>query len=111
MTSLGTRIFEDVIKIRSSWLRVGSATATSVFKRRDAAEDTLKKAVRLPKWLGVKKLPTNAEDVGSIPGSGRSPGEGDGNPLQYSCLENPWREEPGWLQSMEVSRSRTQLSD
>ena len=30
----------------------------------------------------------NAEDAGSIPGSGRSPGEGNGNPLQYSCLEN-----------------------
>ena len=31
----------------------------------------------------------NVEDLGSIPGSGRSPGEGNGNPLQYSCLENP----------------------
>ena len=42
--------------------------------------------------LVVKNPPTNAQDlrdVGSIPGSGRSPGEGNGNPLQYSCLENP----------------------
>ena len=42
--------------------------------------------------LGVKNLPANAEDVrdaGSIPGSGRSPGGGHGNPLQYSCLKNP----------------------
>ena len=42
--------------------------------------------------LVVKKLPTNAGDirnVGSIPGSGRSPGEGNGNLLQSSCLENP----------------------
>ena len=31
----------------------------------------------------------NVGDLGSIPGSGRSPGEGNGNPLQYSCLENP----------------------
>ena len=31
----------------------------------------------------------NMEDLGSIPGSGRSPGEGNGNPLQFSCLENP----------------------
>ena len=41
--------------------------------------------------LGVKKPPANAGDlreVGSIPGSGRSPGGGHGNPLQYSCLEN-----------------------
>ena len=37
----------------------------------------------------MTKNPTaNAEDVGSIPGSGRSPGEGNGNPLQHSCLEN-----------------------
>ena len=36
----------------------------------------------------VKNQPANAEDVGSIPGSGQSPGEGNGNPLQYSCLEN-----------------------
>ena len=42
--------------------------------------------------LVVKNPPANAGDVrgiGSIPGSGRSPGGGDGNPLQYSCLENP----------------------
>ena len=42
--------------------------------------------------LVVKNLPASAGDVreaGLIPGSGRSPGEGNGNPLQYSCLENP----------------------
>jgi len=37
----------------------------------------------------VKNLPVNAGDVDSIPGSGRSPGEGNDNPLQYSCLGNP----------------------
>ena len=37
----------------------------------------------------VKNLPANAADTGSIPGSGRSSGEGNCNPLQYSCLENP----------------------
>ena len=36
-----------------------------------------------------KASPCNAEDPGSIPGSGRSPGEGNGNPLQHYCLENP----------------------
>ena len=36
-----------------------------------------------------KESACNAADSGSIPGSGRSPGEGNGNPLQYSCLENP----------------------
>ena len=37
----------------------------------------------------VKNLPADARDVGLIPGSGRSPGEGNGNPLPYSCQENP----------------------
>ena len=41
----------------------------------------------------------NAGDPGSIPGLGRFPGEGNGNPLQYSFLENPMDEEPGGLQS------------
>ena len=41
-----------------------------------------------PSDSGLKNPPANAEDMGSIPGSGRSPGEGNGNPLQYSCLEN-----------------------
>ena len=47
-------------------------------------------------------------DVGSIPGSGRSPGGGHGNPLQYSCLENPWTEKSGRLQSI-GSQSQTKL--
>ena len=41
-----------------------------------------------PDGSAVKNLPTNAGDVGLIPGSGRSPGGGNGNPLQYSCLGN-----------------------
>ena len=47
----------------------------------------------------VKNLTANAEDVkevGSIPGSGRSPGGGHGHPLQYSCLENPVDREAWW---------------
>ena len=45
----------------------------------------------------VKKPPANIGDVGLIPGSGTSLGEGNGNPLQYSCRENsiPWTEKPG----------------
>ena len=42
-----------------------------------------------PGGSAVKNSPANAGDMSSIPGSGRSPGEGNGNPLQYSCLENP----------------------
>ena len=48
----------------------------------------------------------NAGDLGSIPGSGRSPGEGNGNPLQYSCLENPMDRGPGRLQSTGSQRVR-----
>ena len=51
----------------------------------------------LPKWLRGKESACNVGDVGLIPGSGRSPEEGHGNPLQYSCLGNPWIEEPGGL--------------
>ena len=43
----------------------------------------------LPRWLSDKEPPANAGDAGSIPGSGRSPGGGHGNLLQYSCLEKP----------------------
>ena len=52
----------------------------------------------------VKNLPANAGDTGSIPGSGRSPEGGSGNPLQYYCLENPWTEEPSRLQTMGSQR-------
>ena len=46
----------------------------------------------------------NAGDLSSIPGSGRFPGEENGNPLQYSCLKNPMDREPGRLQSMGSQR-------
>ena len=51
----------------------------------------------------VKNLPTNAGDTGdvnSVPGSGRPPGVGNGNPLHCSCLENSMDRVAGWLQSM-----------
>ena len=45
-------------------------------------------------------------NVDSIPGSGKSPGKGIGNPLQHSCLKHPWREESGGLQSKGSQRVR-----
>ena len=54
----------------------------------------------------VKNLFANAGDVGLIPGLGSSLGEGNGTPLQYSCLENSMNEEPGRLQSMGLQRVR-----
>ena len=59
----------------------------------------------------VKNLPANGGNMGSIPGLGRSPGEGNGNPLQYSCLENPI-DRGAWQTTVYgVTKSWTQLSD
>ena len=59
----------------------------------------------------VKDLPVNAGDVGSIPGSGRSPREGNDNPLQYSCLENPM-DRGVWRTTVhEVEKSQAQFSN
>ena len=59
----------------------------------------------------VKNLPANAGDADSIPGSGRSSGEGNGNPLWYSCLENPM-DRGAWRATVHgVAESQTCLSD
>ena len=59
----------------------------------------------------VKNLPANIGDLGSIPGSGRSPGEENGDSLQYSCLENPMNRGAWWATTHGVTKSQTQLSD
>ena len=62
----------------------------------------------------VKNLPARAGDTGdegSIPGLGRSPGGGNGNPLRYFCLENPMDGEACWTTVHSVTKSWTQLSD
>ena len=61
----------------------------------------------------VKNPPANAGDLrdeGLIPGSGRSPGGGHGNPLQYSCLENPMGRGACWATVHRVAKSGTQLN-
>ena len=64
----------------------------------------------LPWWLSGKEFVDNAGDEGSIPGSGRFPGERNGNPLQYSCLENP-TDRGAWQTTVhQVTKSQTQLS-
>ena len=57
-----------------------------------------------------KESACNVGDPGLIPGSGRSPGEGNGYPLQYSCLENPMDGGAWWATVHKVTQSQTQLS-
>ena len=67
-----------------------------------------------PSGLVVKNPPANAGDAGdgvSIPGLGRSPERGNGNPPQYSCLDNPMDRRAWWATVHGVRKSQTQLSD
>ena len=63
-----------------------------------------------PGGLEGKETACNAGDLGLIPGLGRSLGEGNGYPLQYSCLENPM-DRGAWWATVHGSQSRTRLSD
>ena len=67
--------------------------------------------IGLPWWLRGKESARNAGDVGSILGSGRSPGEGNGNPFQYSCLGNPMDREAWQATVRRVAESQTRLGD
>ena len=59
----------------------------------------------------VKNPPANAGDMSLIPGSGRSPGEGNGNPLQYTCLGNPMARKALWTTLHGIAKSQTPLID
>ena len=80
-------------------------------------EDVLEKgmatqsSIHLIRGSEVKASACNAEDLGSIPESEISPGEGNGNPLQYSCLENMMEGGAWWAAVHRVVKSQTQLSD
>ena len=64
-----------------------------------------------PGSLDSKASAYNMGDLGLIPGSGRSPGEGNGNPLQYPCLENPMDQGAWWATVHGVAKSPTRLND
>ena len=64
-----------------------------------------------PGGLVVKNLNASGGDVGLVPGLERSPGEGNGNTLQYSCLGNPMDRGAWWATVHRVTKSQTQLSD
>ena len=63
------------------------------------------KEISFPAGADGKESTCNARDLGVIPGLGRSPGEGNGNPLQYSCLENPMDIGACWATAHGVSES------
>ena len=67
--------------------------------------------IELPLWISGRESTCNVGDMNSIPGWGRYSEEGNGNPLQYSCLGNPWTEEPGGLPSVESQKCWIRLSD
>ena len=67
--------------------------------------------VGLPGGSGVKASACNVGDLGLIPGLGRFSEEGNGNTLQYSCLENPMDGGAWWATVHGVAKSRTQLND
>ena len=84
----------------------GSRGSTDTKPGRHGIHKTQDKERHFPGSASGKESACNAGDMGLIPGSGRSPGEGSGNPLQYSCLGN-LTEEPGGLQSMGSKKSWT----
>ena len=72
----------------------------------------LKQKVRFPRGSDGKESACNEGDPGSVPGLRRSTGEGNGNPLQYSCLENSKDKGTWWATAVHgVTKSWTQLND
>ena len=87
---------------RGAWQATTLDTSKSWTRLRDYA---------LNRLSSKKNPPANAGDVGSVPELGRSPGEGNGNPLRILVWEISWTEEPGGLQSTGSQKSQTQLGD
>ena len=74
-------------------------------------ERILKHDLDLPSGSAVKNTTAVARDVGLMPESGRFHGEGNGNPIWYSCLGNPMNGRTWWATGYEVTKSQTQLRD
>ena len=92
----------------SSWCRedIFYIRVLSVFRKQN---DVNVEEV-FPGGSGRKESACNAGGKGSVPGSRRSPGEGNGNPLQYSCLENPMDRGAWWATVYAVAEIQTQLN-
>ena len=91
-------------------VRDGSLACCSPRGRKESNSTATEQMDREALGSAVKNLPANAGDLVSIPGLGRSPGEGNGNSLQYSCLENPMDNGARGAATHGVAKSRTRLS-
>ena len=76
-----------------------------------SSSNTSYKTVGLPRWRGGKESACQRRRCGFDPWVGKTPGEGNGNPLQYSSLENPMNRGAWWATVHGGTRSWTQLSD
>ena len=89
-------------------------TTSRLLLRTDyTAQGTLLRALWRPKWEGIQKRRDtvgDTEDAGSIPGSEKSPEEGNGNPLPFSCLENPTDRGAWRVTAQGVAKHQTQYS-
>ena len=102
---IGISILQSTSYFRSHLTSILFISVGNVLTRNRAASEGF------PGGSNGKESACNAGDPGSIPGLGRSPGEGNGNPPQYSCLENPMDKE-GWKATAHgVRESQTELSD
>ena len=98
---------QEIVKDRKAWHVVVHGLTKS---RTQFSAWTPTATWGFPGGLVVKNLPVNAGDVGSMTGSGRSPGGGKSNPFQYSCLENPMGRGAWWAMVWGVENSWTRLS-
>ena len=93
-------------RVRHNWSDLAAAAAQGSIKSLFILNQSC-----LPGGSDSKASACNAGDLGSIPGSGRSPGEENGNPLQYSCLENSMGRGAWWATFLGISKSLTRLND
>ena len=106
----GTAIHSSILAWRIPWTEEpGGLQSTGLQNRTRLSDQHTHRGLRASLWLSGQESTCNAEDKGSIPGSGRSPGEGNGNPLQYPCLGNPKHSGDWWATVYEVTKSQTRL--